>query len=1312
MPAVIPGYGNDIDLEEESTGLVPFELTLSIPEEAREQSIIGSQTGTIPDQIAGPSEDLVAPQDLLSIIPIPPPFKVVTEKLAQSGNFNSPAEIVVSQSGELLQRYLTFEGFTSDLVAAYDNTIINKIPFRIKSEKIDLKNGSYVRFSRIEYQPPKISITNNQGRSQDLFPIMARDLGISYSATIFVQLQQVENGTDRVIADTGNSFIGIGRIPVMLGSVLDHIRLKRASKMQTLEAGECPYDPSGYFIIGGTEYVITLQEKLRVNRFLIYPNADGLVMCRMTCMSNQGSSVVTILQRTDSTIGINLHFLGKEKENPRTLNIFQVFRILKNWNYAEITNSILKYVKPEHQRKVHLKLLSTINDFLKIGDDIKFIRTLLRVNKDFPETASAIQYRDSITKELFPQIALEDEDTKIQMFSYMIARYTEHLAGLRRTDDRDSWSNKRLVSAGPLIDQLFGQLWNRVIRGRAGKGAISDAITNIINKRRNPTLDDVRRILSERTSIITEDFESAFTTHNWGPKGFTKEDINVTDVLKREGSIIAVYSQLNRVSTPSKKKTRKREIRLVQMTQAGYIDPADSPEGEGCGLIKVRSVTCRLTLDRDEIPVYERIRPYLSNGPTGNNTTVCLLNGKLIGWIPGVGMYNYLKRLKLTGGIYRDTTVIHMLEDNTLHVHTDASRPVRPLLVLDTDGELVIQKKNLFGADFTKLLQEGCVEYVDAWEQEYIMLAQSINDVKIRNSQIAKALDDLVQAQNVLARVLQGDVIERTVNVVERGSSVETTFNGIRKEILTVEAARENVSQAENAVREIRSKKPYTHCEMDPSALFGIAASIIPLPNYNQGPRVAFSCNMGRQALGTYLSNYTLRFDTSAKVLAFPTRPIFETQLYKQLGLSNLPAGDNVVLAIMTWKGWNQEDALVINKGAIERGLFWYTVYKTISATEREVATSSGRASEKFGRPIPNPNRPPGTYDNLDERGIVKLGSVIKVGDCVIGRIRTVSEPNGAKREEDASIYAHVGEEGTVDRIFYGKYANKPVIKVKIRQIRQPIVSDKLASRHAQKATIGFIEEEANMPFIPNGPRGKATKPDIIINPHAIPSRMTIAKLFEILGSKAAALRGERVNATAFEPFDLNVFKKYLKDMGYDEWGYETLYNGETGEPFEAQIFMGVCYYQMLRHHGLDKMQARGRGPYSFLTHQPVGGRKATGGQKIGEMERDSFISHGASGFLQDRMCASSDAYKTVFCKNCGTIAITNYTKESKFLCRQCGSKDRSNFGTCTIPFSFKYYTQLLQATGQRLKLGLIEAPSESGPGSPDINHQPPNQGL
>jgi DNA-directed RNA polymerase beta subunit len=490
---------------------------------------------------------------------------------------------------------------------------------------------------------------------------------------------------------------------------------------------------------------------------------------------------------------------------------------------------------------------------------------------------------------------------------------------------------------------------------------------------------------------------------------------------------------------------------------------------------------------------------------------------------------------------------------------------------------------------------------------------------------------------------------------------------------LSEEEAKSRVEHAAEILDDLRRQRPYTHCEIDPMATMGIAAAIIPYANHNQGPRNVFQAAMGKQSLGIIHANHMNRTDGRTKMLAFPTRPLFEPQMNELFGLNDLPQGEMCIIAFVTTTGYTQEDAFVANQAAIDLGkfrMFKYMVYTTVIKSDRNVR-------EMLGRPKLKPTENPDHYQYIGDNGLPAIGAPLRQGDCITGKIQH-SIASGEVRND--STFLKIGEEGIVDMVRVTTDDETTVVTIKVRMMRIPGEGDKFAPRYAQKGTIGLVLPKEDMPW---GERSGIV-PDLLVNPHSIASRMTMGYLMEMLAGKHAAMRGERVNATSFRPFEFDEFRQTLRHYGYNEMGYEILRSGTTGERIGAQIFMGPVYFQALKHHVADKIQARSRGAVKPMTHQPARGRSVGGGLRFGEMERDSVIAHGASAFLKERLCTLSDAYQTVFCKTCGTFAIAD-TKTATYKCRFCG--DKGSFGRATIPYAYKLLTHLLAAPGLFLRL-------------------------
>ena len=477
----------------------------------------------------------------------------------------------------------------------------------------------------------------------------------------------------------------------------------------------------------------------------------------------------------------------------------------------------------------------------------------------------------------------------------------------------------------------------------------------------------------------------------------------------------------------------------------------------------------------------------------------------------------------------------------------------------------------------------------------------------------------------------------------------------------------------------INSKKKYTHCEIHPSLILGVCASTIPFPDHNQSPRNTYQSAMGKQAMGIYASNFNERFDTISHVMCYPQKPIVNTMYADILRTNNLPAGQNAIVAICTYTGYNQEDSIIMNQSSIDRGLFRSTFYRTY---KDEVKQQGNGMKETIEKPDPKEclAMKLSNYDNLDEDGIITPGSEVNGSTVIIGKTislqNDIENNNNRYVKKDCSLSSRSNENGIVDSVINTTNEHGfQMIKVKVRNVRIPTIGDKFSARHGQKGTIGMTYTQEDMPFTCTG-----ITPDIIINPHAIPSRMTIGQLLECLSGKLGSLKGEFINSTAFNK-DVNIDDMFnqMHKLGYQKYGNEKLYNGFTGKMMDSMIFIGPTYYQRLKHMVEDKIHARSKGPVQNLTRQPVEGRARDGGLRFGEMERDCIISHGAANFLKERMFYESDRYRIHVCDNCGLTAQADI-EQHRFYCKNCNS--HSYVSQVEIPYACKLLFQELHGMG------------------------------
>lgn len=462
----------------------------------------------------------------------------------------------------------------------------------------------------------------------------------------------------------------------------------------------------------------------------------------------------------------------------------------------------------------------------------------------------------------------------------------------------------------------------------------------------------------------------------------------------------------------------------------------------------------------------------------------------------------------------------------------------------------------------------------------------------------------------------------------------------------------------------------YTHLEIDPATVFGVVASLLPFPEYNSSPRLTMASGMLKQSLGMYNTAFNYRYDTKSYINYYTERPIATTRIYDQLKLAKRAAGYNLVVAVMSYRGWNMTDAIVINKSAVDRGFGRSIMYKTY--TTEKVKYYAGYedkitkpSNEIIGLKLPE------LYSKIDEDGLPRIEEKYIENDIIIGKIsppRFLEELSitaiSQERYKDNSVKVKEGEEGRVDRVMITVNDDGDhVIKVRFRMNKVPEIGDKFSSRHGQKGVIGMLVDQKDLPFTKSG-----IVPDLIINPHAIPSRMTAGHLLEMLGCKVACLTGNYVDATPFSGDRLEQFTEELKKLGFDEWGEEEMYDGITGEKIVTKIFVGVIYYQRLHHLVSNKMHSRTKGPVQLLTAQPTEGRSREGGLRFGEMERDTLLGYGASATILDRLLENSDKHYEYVCLDCGGFGYKDEYK-GEYVCSVCNS---NNVVRLEMPYAFR----------------------------------------
>ncbi|HJM13888.1 MAG TPA: DNA-directed RNA polymerase subunit B [Candidatus Nitrosopelagicus sp.] len=726
-----------------------------------------------------------------------------------------------------------------------------------------------------------------------------------------------------------------------------------------------------------------------------------------------------------------------------------------------------------------------------------------------------------------------------------------------------------------------------------------------------------------RPGIISDKLNNAIATGNWG-----RGRVGVTQLLDRT-NYLSTISHLRRVQSPLSRTQPNFEARDLHSTHFGRICPAETPEGSNCGLVKNLALSAIIS---QNVPSEDVVEILYNSGVndlvTATNDmkkdgTRIFVDGKLIGFHKnGKKLTESLRDLRRTA---------------KLHPHVGIS-------IYEPD-------------------QEG------ATARLYV------------NCNAGRVLRPLIIIANNKS-LLTDEFIDKISKKLISWSDL------IRMGIIELIDANEE----ENCYVTFDSTntKKFTHVEIFPSAILGAGASIIPYPEHNQSPRNTYESAMAKQSLGFSTPMMNTSTYVRQHFMLYPQTPIVTTKSLNLLGMEERPAGQNCVVAVLPFDGYNIEDAIVLSRSSVDRGLartFFYRIY------DAEAKQYPGGMRDNFEIPNADDNirgyKGEKSYRVLEEDGIVATESSVTGGDILIGKTSPPRfmeeykefESSGPYRR-DTSIGVRPSETGVVDTVVMTQsHEGGKMYKIRVRDMRVPEIGDKFASRHGQKGVLGILAKNEDLPYTEQG-----ITPDVLINPHAFPSRMTVGMMMESVTGKAAAVRGKQFDGSAFVGEKMDVVKNILDKAGFKYSGKEKMYDGRTGKSFLVDVFIGVVYYQKLHHMVADKIHARARGQVQMLTKQPTEGRARGGGLRFGEMERDCLIAYGASMLLKDRLLDESDKTEVLVCEKCGLTGFHDARKR-KFVCAQCG--DNAPISSVSVAYAFKLLLQEILSlnVAPRLKL-------------------------
>lgn len=807
---------------------------------------------------------------------------------------------------------------------------------------------------------------------------------------------------------------------------------------------------------------------------------------------------------------------------------------------------------------------------------------------------------------------------KALYIAFMIRRVLMAMNDPTLVDDRDYVGNKRLELAGQMLSLLFEDHFKRFN---------SDFKMRIEKVQRKPArtgLFDAADHIQQHGNMITAGMERAIATGNWSLKRFKMERAGVSHVLSRL-SYISALGMMTRIQSQFEKTRKVSGPRALQTSQFGMLCPSDTPEGEACGLVKNLALMTHITTNTDEEPVRKLTFILGAEDITSATGAELHVEGAYSIFINGTPtaltrqpklFLDNFRTVRRMGRISEFVSIFINHHHRAVHIATDEGRICRPLIVVEN-------KRSKVTIRFLESLRKGTLDF-----------------------------------DGFLAR----GVVEY-LDVNEENDA--------------------NIAMYENDIQPAT-----THLEIEPFTILGAVAGLIPFPHHNQSPRNTYQCAMGKQAIGAIAYNQFQRIDTLLYTMVYPQKPLVKTRTIELVKYDKLPAGQNAIVAVMSYSGYDIEDALVLNKASCDRGFGRCQVFKKTATTMKKYQNGTEEIVN-YGAYDPSKQM---TKIGID--GIAEVGATLEKGDTIClkqipvntGPVsslggtnsETSSQVAGSGREEyrDAFLQYRLPDPCIVDKVVaIANEQDLKAFKIHTRQTRRPEVGDKFSSRHGQKGVVGLIAEQTDMPFSDNG-----VVPDIIMNPHGFPSRMTVGKMLELLGGKSGVLSGEFAYGTAFGGTQPQYMGEELLRKGFNYEGKDFLTSGITGEPLPAYVFKGPIYYQKLKHMVQDKMHSRARGPRAILTRQPTEGRSRDGGLRLGEMERDCLIAYGASQLLLERLMISSDAHECDVCEVCGMMGFNGW-------CQSC--KSGQGVRRLTLPYATKLLMQELLSMNVKATLKL-----------------------
>ena len=1149
---------------------------------------------------------------------------------------------------------------------------------------------------KVTYGKPVIFDDN---RNHFMFPNIARLRNMTYGLDIHYDVDvEIKNIKTTETVSFKLDRIYLGKFPIMLSS--NYCILKGLDRMTRFQMGECKNDVGGYFIIDGKEKCIIAQEKFADNMIYLRDKVDDKYSHSVTIRSvsedaSKPQRSLSIAVVTPSTTYTNNQIVVIIPNVRKPVPLFILMRALGVESDKDVITYCLLDLE-EYKNYIDL-FIPSIHDAGRIFTQ----DAALRYIASFMKNKTIAHALEILSNYLLPHIGVMNFQNKAYFLGYMVKQLLRVFNKEIKPTDRDSFMYKRVEMSGNLLYDLFKEYYKEQqgsiklnvdknynsiklskAQGEVDKTVNSDKLSKSMQEIVKDFQMASQDFFSERN--VEAGFRKAFKG-SWGSSTHSKREGVVQDVNRL--SFNSFISLLRKTNLPFDASAKIIGPRMLHTSQWGIIDPVDTPDGGNVGLHKHLTIMAYITAGCPSIDMID----WIKNNTPMRILTECspeelsvsckiIVNGN---WFASTNnqpdIVSKFKLFRRNGLIPIYTSIFWDIKENAIFIYTDSGRLCHPVYYINNRNE-----PSFKNAGIPEILND---ETKFNWVNLISGFAKKPEGYDVKTCKIYNT-KDLYKEPPSEAILLKYQAI------IEYLDSAETQ-NAL------ISIGGENIPE-----------NHYTHMEIHPSLMLGVLGNQIVFPENNQLPRDLFACGQAKQAVSMYNTNFENRFDKSGLVLNYGQIPLVKSRYLKYINHEEMPCGENVIVAIMSWNGYNVEDSILFNEGSLQRGMFRNTYYSTYESRESSSSVKDSTTDSVFTN-IENENKKNTSdgrlrvdgfkrdkdYSDLDVRGIIKENTPVTEKSVLIGKIIKDEKDDHCT---DDSVYPKKGQLGFVDKtIITDGDEGFRIAKVKIREQRMPSIGDKFSSRCGQKGTVGLIVSEIDMPYTKEGIR-----PDIIINPHALPSRMTIGQLVEMVVGKACDLSGAFGDCTAFvnKGPKQEKFGEILNERGFNSSGEEILYNGTTGEQIEANIYIGPTYYMRLKHMVKDKINYRAEGPMMVLTRQPVQGRANDGGLRIGEMERDVLIAHGISAFLNESLMVRGDEYYMAICNKTGTIAIYNQSldlfispsadgpiKFEKVMPDGLNIEKITRFGRSfsivRVPYAFKLLIQELQTMNIQMRL-------------------------